>query len=182
MNKVEQIFVAKRQYQGLLNTKLNHADNFTSVNMQQIVNYILSPQQVSNRDVLSQINSSVHRRRLYKKALNHISDMQSMPQVAASSIDVNMRSAEGFEIKWVFDKSIDKQVFVIVKLSNGVNTELEPEKTINGLFVHAEFADKFHLIYFDHTESNKYQLLTTQDSEIFSLIRNPESHLYIVSS
>ena len=108
--------------------------------------------------------------------------MQSMPQVAASSADVNVRSADGFEIKWVFDESIDKQVFVIVKLSNGLNAELDPEKTRKGLFVHAEFADQFHMIYFEHTESNKYQLLTTQESEIFSLISHPESHLYIVSS
>lgn len=178
MNKLEQIFVAKRQYQGLLNTKYKLSNASTRVNMQQIVSYILSPQLASKGDVLSLINSSLQHRRLYKQALQHFADMRSLPQVAASSVDVNKRSAVGFEIKWIFDESVDKQVFVIVKLSNDQNKET----TNNGLFVHAEFADKFHMIYFEHTESNKYQLLTTQDSEVFSLIRNPESHLYIVSS
>ncbi|MBT1449407.1 hypothetical protein KJ365_00810 [Glaciecola sp. XM2] len=172
----EQVFAALQAYELLKADSLaiNKGQTNQALSFTNIMHCARSPHTETAISTLDIINQVLDYRRKYRFILNHLAQLQSPKQAAASNTAAQlMRKSEQYEI--TIDVNQANKVIVSVKFNPALVSE-GPKR----VHLHCEYDDTFYHLGLSEDAKYHYANQIEQGGTMFAALTHPSSHMYVV--
>jgi hypothetical protein len=141
----------------------------------EILAYVTGYSAVDMARVEQEINQNLKTRRTYQNILSKQRTAYIPLLRTAAEGDVDERSGEGFSLKWRASKSQPDQIFVILKISKGIELKGRAE-----IILHITAKDQHYRLTFPLSKTDKSQIILAADNPIIAALQATNTELSLI--